>query len=464
MHLLSLLNTYLIAPALPVCLVGAGLWYGAGLRAGRLMRPGVIFRVIFRPPASGGISPGAAMTVALAGTLGVGNIVGVAGAILLGGPGALFWMWVSALFAMVLKYAEITLALIHRRDAPDGGWLGGAMYYIADALGRGGRLAGGVFALLCLCNALTMGSVVQINAVSTALAEMSAVPTAAVGGGMAVLVLLSLRRGVKGISQLTERIIPLISIAFVLVSAAALWMRREALPEAIRNIFVSAWTPEGAAGGIGGFLFSRSLRYGTMRGLLSNEAGCGTAPIAHAESSGAEPAEQGIWGIVEVFVDTILLCTLTGLVILTAGGSAGTADAMRLTLFAYRAALGEWAGWFVSGAIAVFAYATIVCWAHYGLRCLRWFGDSRRPKTLFLFLYALSILLGASAAPDAVWEAADFALGIMTLINLVVLCILMPEVKDETEQLLLRYSKQGRASVQKREGNGRASPSRSRGM
>ncbi|MBR6708910.1 MAG: sodium:alanine symporter family protein [Clostridia bacterium] len=435
MELLSLLNTYVIAPALPVCLMAAGLWYSAALAPCGLFRPSLIFRVLFRRSSTDGISPAAAMTVALAGTLGVGNIVGVAGAIILGGPGALFWMWVSALLAMVLKYAEITLALLRRRRAADGSWLGGAMYYAADAFGRFGRWLGSIFALLCLANALTMGSVIQINAAATALDETAALPPVLVGGGMVVLVMLTVRRGARGIARLTERLIPAVSIAFLLVSVAAIWMRREVLPDAWRAVFRGAWSADGAIGGIGGFLFSRSLRYGTMRGLLSNEAGCGTAPIAHAESSTTRPAEQGLWGIVEVFVDTILLCTVTGFVILTAGGSAGDLDGMRLTLFAYRAALGDWAGYFVAAAIFLFAYATIVCWAHYGLRCLRWFGEGRGRRVIFLVLYGISIWIGAVTAPDAVWEIADFAIGVMALLNLVVLCVWMPDVKRETSTL-----------------------------
>lgn len=387
------------------------------------------------------------MTVALAGTLGVGNIVGVASAITLGGAGAIFWMWVSALCAMALKYAEITLALRHRRRAADGTMLGGAMYYIRDCVAagplgrRGGRVLGGFFALLCLANALTMGSVIQVRAVSSAFAAVAGVPTVVVGIAVAVLVLLALRRGVGGVAKLTERLIPLASAGYVLVSLLALFRLRGQLPAALASIFTSAFTPAGAAGGVTGFLLSRSIRYGTMRGLLSNEAGCGTAPAAHAESTAAHPAEQGIWGIVEVFVDTILLCTMTALVILAAGVDTAEPDGMLLTLRAYTAALGSGASWFLCAAILVFAYATILCWAHYGLACTRWFGEGKGKRRLFLVAYTASICIGAVAAPDAVWEAADFALGVMTILNVVVLCIMMPEVKAETAVLLRQPAK-----------------------
>lgn len=436
MSLLGWINQTIITPVLPICLMGAGLWYGVSLRFFWLRSPRLLWRVITRPATDEGVSPAAAMSVALAGTLGVGNIVGVASAIALGGPGAIFWMWISALCAMVLKYAEITLALRHRRCTSDGRMLGGAMYYIEACFGRGGRVVGTVFAILCLANALTMGSVVQVRAVSSAFEAVAGVPPLAVGLAVTVLVLLALRRGIGGVAGLTERLIPLASLGYVAVSLIALVRLRDGVGAAMASIFSSAVAPESAAGGAVGFLLSRSVRYGTMRGLLSNEAGCGTAPAAHAESSAVRPAEQGIWGIVEVFVDTILLCTMTALVILASGVDCAESDGMRLTLRAYGAALGDGAGWFLCGAILVFAFATILCWAHYGLTCIRWFGEGKGRRAVFLVCYAASICIGAVAAPDAIWTAADFALGTMTLINLTALCIAMPEVKAETAVLM----------------------------
>ncbi len=430
-------NTYLIAPALPVCLIVAGVWYGVALRFFHLRRPGLLLRTLLRP-AAGGVSPAAAMSVALAGTLGVGNIVGVASAIALGGPGAVFWMWVSALCAMVLKYAEITLALVYRRRDADGRMRGGAMPYIAAAFGRAGRGLAALFALLCLGNAMTMGSVVQVRAASSALESVAGIAPWAVGAVMAILVLLALRRGIGGVSALTGYLVPLASAAYVAVSLLAMWRLRDGLGEAFAAIFRDAFHLEGAVGGVGGFLLSRGLRYGVMRGLLSNEAGCGTAPAAHAESSAARPAEQGVWGIVEVFVDTILLCTMTAMVILASGVdcAVGVTDGMLLTLRAYEAAIGAWAGVFLAAAVAVFAYATILCWAHYGLGCVGWFGAGKGRRAVFLGVYAASICLGAVAAPDAVWVAADAALGSMALINLAALMILLPTVRRETADFI----------------------------
>ena len=399
-----------------------------------------MFRQIKAPQKSDrAVSPFRAFATSLSGTIGVGNLTGVAVALALGGPGAVFWMWVSALVAMVLKYAEITLALRHRTTDARGQPLGGAMYYISACFGRCGRLMGSIFALLCLLNAITMGSVVQVRAASSALESAAGIAPLAVGVVMAVLILLALRRGVKGIAALTERLIPLMSVGFLLVSVAALIRLRSGVPGALASIFTSAFTPESGIGGVGGFLLSRGLRYGTVRGLLSNEAGGGTAPIAHASAKVDLPAEQGMWGIVEVFVDTILLCTVTALVILSAGVPLAEPDGMRLTLAAYGAALGDGAVWFLCAAVGVFAYATTVCWAHYGLGCVRWFGDRAAGRVVFLALFTASVCFGAVAAPDAVWDLADFAMGCMTLLNLPVLCIMMPEVKEETAALFSRY-------------------------
>ena len=454
MELLAWLNQTVILPALPVCLMGAGIWYGVFLRSHRLLYPRVIGEVLTCPAGESGVSPRAAMTVALAGTLGVGHLVGVAGARSLGGAGAVFWMWIRALLAMVLKYAEITLALRHRRTGADGQPLGGAMYYISVCFGRWGRVIGSIFALLCLLNAVTMGSVVQIRAASSALTEMAGIPALGVGAAVSVLVLLALRRGIRGIAALTERLVPLMSVGFLLLSVGALFCFREKLPAAIAEIFRSAFTLESGVGGVGGFLLSRSVRYGAMRGLLSNEAGCGTAPIAHASANVKLPAEQGVWGIVEVFVDTILLCTVTALVILASGADLAQSDGMLLTLSAYRAALGEGAAWFLCAAIAVFAYATILCWAHYGLGCVKWFGGQRWQVYLFLGIYAASILFGSVAAPDVVWDLADFAMGCMTLLNLPVLCIMMPEVREETEAFLAHQRKKLLRRPHNRAGDG----------
>ena len=386
-----------------------------------------------------------AMMLALAGTLGVGNIVGVANAIAIGGAGAVFWMWISALFAMILKYAEILLAVSHRRTDKKGGYFGGAMYYIRDCFRarRWERLAIAVpivFATLMVVNALSIGCVVQVRAVSETLEGVIGIPTVYTGVFLVMLTLPLLARGTKGISALTEYLVPIMTAGYIILSVAVLILRRDALGEVLLSIWQNAFTPEGAVGGVSGFLLSRALRVGTMRGLLSNEGGCGTAPTAHAEADAKSPAHQGVWGIFEVFADTIVLCTATALVILVSGVDT-TSGGVMMTVTAYSSVLGGFAEWFFSAAVFCFGYATLLCWGSYGMESVRFLSGKKRWRVLYILAFGLCILFGVRGAPEAVWNIADFSIAVMTTINLSVLLLLRREVREET----LRFArKEGR--------------------
>jgi AGCS family alanine or glycine:cation symporter len=388
-----------------------------------------------------GTSSFRAMMLALAGTLGVGNIVGVANAIAVGGAGAIFWMWISALFAMMLKYAEILLAVLHRRTDSKGGFFGGAMYYIRDCfLGRRWqRLAAvvpAVFAVLMVTNALSIGCMVQVRAVGETLEEVVKIPTAYSGVLLVLLTLPFLVRGVKGISALTEYLVPIMTAGYIILSVAVLILRRDALGEAMRSIWQGALTPESAVGGVSGFLLSRALRVGTMRGLLSNEGGCGTAPTAHAAANAKSPAHQGVWGIFEVFADTVVLCTATALVILVSGVDTASGGVMT-TVNAYSLVLGGFAEWFFSAAVFCFGYATLLCWGSYGLESVRFLSQKKIWCALYIAMFGACILLGVRTTPEIVWSIGDFGIATMTFINLFVLLLLRREVKHET----LRFAK-----------------------
>lgn len=377
-----------------------------------------------------------AVMLALAGTLGVGNIVGVANAIAIGGAGSIFWMWVSALFAMILKYAEILLAVSHRRIDREGGFFGGAAYYIQDCLLflRRTRLAvllPCAFALLMVIDALSMGCVIQVRAVGEALEEVAGVPVVYSGILLVILTLPLLARGTKGISALTEYLVPIMTAGYILLSAAVLILRHEAVGGAIRSIFQMAFCSESAIGGVSGFLLSRALRVGTMRGLLSNEGGCGTAATAHAEADAKSPAHQGVWGVFEVFVDTVVLCTATALVILVSGVDT-TYGGVMTTIWAYSSVLGNFAAWFFAAAVFCFGYATLLCWGSYGMESVRFLSDKRRWRILYVLAFGACILLGVGGAPEPVWGIADFAIASMTVINLCVLILLRKEVRRET--------------------------------
>ena len=437
--------TFLLT-ATPILLCGVGLYYTLALRGFFLLHPLRCLRLLFGGKREGGISPFRALTVALAGTLGVGNIVGVASAIYLGGAGAVFWMLVSALLAMVLKYAEITLALLHRRPHPDGGYTGGASYYVEEGLtargfARAGKLLGVVFTVLCLVNALTMGSLLQVNAVAGAMEEAFGVAPLLTGCAVAVLAVVVVLGGAERISALTEKLVPVMTVGFVLVCGAVLILRRERIPAALGDIWADALSPKSAGAGVLGFLTAGGIRYGVMRGLVSNEAGCGTAPMAHAAAHVDLPARQGLFGLVEVFVDTVLLCSLTALCILVSdsGPSAFGEDVTHTAQIAFSSVLGDWAGGFFGVAILLFGVATVICWAHYGMTCVGYLfrggGRRRVAEGVYVVMLAASLAVGGVTAPTLAWTVADGAIAVMTLLNLLVLVVLRREVREETEIL-----------------------------
>ena len=423
--------------AIPVLLTLAGVFFLLYLRGGPFRSPRRMLRALLHRSGSG-VSPFRAVTLALAGTLGVGNIVGVANALWLGGAGALFWMWVSALLAMLLKYAEILLAVAHRRTAPNGSHSGGAVQYIRDRFpSRAGALLAALFGSLTVLDAISMGCVIQVNAVASALHGTLGVPLPAAGALLLLLALPVILRSSRAVSALTEYLVPIMSLGYLVLSVAVLVIRRDALGGALVSVFREAFHPASAAGGVLGFLTSRSLRIGTMRGLLSNEAGCGTAPTAHACAATDSPASQGVWGIFEVFADTILLCTVTALVILVSFPSvrAWGDDAVMMTISAYTGVLGPWAKWFFCAAVFCFGYATVICWAGYGREAIRSLTHRRLPLALYLLAFAVCIPVGAMLAPSAIWSAADFAIASMTAINLFVLLACRKEIRDETTRV-----------------------------
>ncbi|MBE6557408.1 MAG: alanine:cation symporter family protein [Ruminococcaceae bacterium] len=435
--------------SVPVFLFGTGIFYIFKLRGFYLLHPVKALRSVFRRTQASGVSPVKALCMALAGTLGVGNIVGVATALYLGGSGAVFWMIFSALVAMVLKYAEITLAMRHRRYGSSGLPEGGAPYYIKDGLSRighprTGALLGGIFAVLCLVNTFTMGSMLQANAVAGALEGGFHLPLWVTGVAVALLTVTATRGGVSRIASLTEKIVPFMTAVFLVLCCAVLFLRHDRIGSAVADIFSEAFDLSGVGGGILGFITSSGIKYGVMRGLVSNEAGCGTAPMAHASADTSSPARQGVLGLVEVFVDTVLLCSVTALAILVSdsGPNAFGADGVRTAQAAFSSVLGPWAGVIFAISVFCFGVATILCWAHYGMTSLSAVLRSNstllsKGQKLFPLIYGATVIIGALTAPSGVWALADGALAVMTLINLGVLLCMHREVVEETDLFLM---------------------------
>ena len=316
--MLEWINANVFGIGVPCALVLVGLFFT--LRVGLMCaaHPEKMLRGMLQRTGEG-TSPFRALTLALAGTLGVGNLVGVASAIWYGGAGAVFWMWVSALVAMALKYAEVVLAVSHRRTDAAGNHRGGAMYYISDCFcklgcARLGKVLAAVFAALCVLDGLSMGCVIQTNAISGVFSGICGIPPILTGAVLCVATLIIMLGGSARIMKATDLLVPVMTGGFMILSIAVLILRAPLIPSALRSVFSAVFDLRSALGGVGGFAVARALRYGAMRGLVSNEAGCGTAPIAHACANTDHPAKQGFWGIFEVFADTLVLCSTTAYV------------------------------------------------------------------------------------------------------------------------------------------------------
>lgn len=434
--ILEAVNERVISVAVPILLMLMGGYFTFSLKGFFIFHPIRTIRDMLKKEGSGGTSPFRALCLALAGTLGVGNIAGVASAIMIGGAGAVFWMWVSAFLAMVLKYAEIVLAMKYRKSDGDS-YFGGATYYIKEIfssrkLKRLGIFLAGVFGVLCVVNSLTMGCIMQVNALSGAVCNIFDVSPFLVGSFVAVICFLSVCKDSKRVGKISEIAVPLASVAYIVVALLAIYVGKEKIFLALGKIFSEAFDFKSIGGGVFGFLSSRALRMGTMRGLISNEAGCGTAPTAHASSSSKSPYRQGLLGIAEVFVDTILLCTLTALVIIVSGFAPCSADPMSFCIGAFSSLLGGWVGGFIAILVFIFAYATMICWAHYGREALIFFTQNPLLQKLFLALFSALSLFGAISSPRLVWDLADLAIGLMTLINLGVLFMARYEIAEMT--------------------------------
>lgn len=391
---------------------------------------------------SGGVTPFRALCTALAATVGTGNIAGVAGAIAIGGPGAVFWMWVSAFVGMATKYAESTLAVRYRARGENGEFLGGTMYMIRTALGEKWQFLAAAYAFFGLFAAFGVGNATQVNAVISAL-EASASASGfrlpkevclTVGLVLAVVVMRMVSGGAGRIGRTAELLVPLVSGAYILLCLAAILLRADRLVPALGAIVRGAFSPKAVTGGAVGSVFV-CLRTGISRGVFTNEAGMGTAAMAHGSAEAAHPAQQGLMGIMEVFLDTIVICTLTALVILTSGVEIpyGTPVGAELTLEALCSVFGPWVGVFLSVCLCCFALATILGWGLYAGRCAQFLlGTIRWP--VFAACQGVAVLLGAVLETGTVWSLSELMNGLMALPNLITLLVLSPELTRLTRE------------------------------
>ena len=399
---------------------------------------------------SNSLSPFQTLCTSLAATIGVGNITGVASAISIGGPGAVFWMWVAALFGMMTKYSEIVLGIYFRRKNFNGKWSGGAMYYLRDGVGSikgmnlAGKLLAGMFALFTVLTSLGMGCIGQINKI--VINMVSAFPSSSIsqynhsliwGVTLFFLAGIIVAGGLKRVAAFSEKIVPVMVVCFIGGSVLVLLKNSSRIIPAISSIFTNAFTPQAGVGGAWGTVFSRVCMQGFKRGVFSNEAGLGSSVLVHSSTSVREPCEQGMWGIVEVFIDTILICSITALVILTSGVySANVSDATMLAK-AFSLTYGSLGEYFVALTILVFAFTSVITWNQYGSVAWEYmFGTSC--TYVYKVLHVSLIVPASIMTSDLAWEISDIFNGLMMIPNLIGIILLMGTVKKITNNYIDR--------------------------
>lgn len=425
----ELLNGIVWGPLMLMLILGTGAWLMAGLKLLPLRGLAGAFRLLWqgrRGSGAGEISPFQALATSLAATIGTGNIAGVATAIALGGPGALFWMWCTALVGMATKYAEAVLAVQYREQASDGSFSGGPMYYIKNGLGARWRWLAALFAFFGTFAGFGIGNTVQANSVADALNTTFGVPAWLTGLGLFVAVALVVLGGVKRIAQVAGTLVPVMAVSYLLVGLLIVALNLHEIPAMIGLILTSAFSGTAAVGGFAGAGVAAAIRFGVARGVFSNEAGLGSAPIAHAAAQTNNPVRQGMVAMLGTFIDTILVCSVTGFVILISGAWQGGESGAALSANAFESLI-PGGHYIVALGLAVFAFTTLLGWSYYSERCVVYFFGARAVP-VFRVAWVIAIPLGAVAKLSFVWLLADTLNALMAIPNLIALLLLSPVV------------------------------------
>ena len=424
-----------------ICIIGVGLFlsirtgflqirkfpYAMKVTIGRMLRK--------REASDGALTPFQAVCTALAATVGTGNVAGVAGAIAIGGPGAVFWMWISAILGMCTKFSEVTLAVHFREKNANGDYVGGPMYYIKNGLKKHWHWLAYLFSAFGVLTVFGTGNATQVNTITTAIdsalyeynliTEKSASTlNLIIGIVLTVLIALILLGGIKRIGQVTEKLVPFMAVMYILLALGVVVVNFRAVPAVFGSIFKGAFSPSAVTGGAVGSFFI-SMKKGVSRGIFSNEAGLGTGSIAHACADTRKPVKQGFFGIFEVFVDTIVICTLTALVILCSGVDIGYGKAAgaELTISGFTSVYGGWVSVFTAIAMCCFAFSTIIGWGLYGSRCIEFLFGVKANKP-FMLVYALVAIVGATMNLGLMWSIAETFNGLMVIPNLIAVFLL----------------------------------------
>ena len=445
-------NNFIWGVPAMVCIIGVGLLlsvrtgfiqirkfpYAIKTTIGRMFRK--------RDASDGAMTPFQAVCTALAATVGTGNIAGVAGAIAIGGPGAVFWMWCSALLGMCTKFAEVTLAVHFRERNKNGELVGGPMYYIKNGLGSRWQFLAVLYSLFGVLTVFGTGNATQVNTIVTAIDSAllatgsglnGILPTLnlIVGVVVAMMVAMVLLGGVKRIGSVTEKLVPFMALFYIVLALGVVALNYRRFPAVLASIVGGAFDPQAVTGGAIGSVFL-SMQKGVSRGIFSNEAGLGTGSIAHACADTHKPVKQGMFGIFEVFADTIVICTLTAMVILCSGVPVGygSAAGAELTISGFTATYGGWSSIFTAVALCCFAFSTIIGWGLYGSRCIEFLFHTDKVVGPFLVVYSFVSILGATVDLGLLWSIADTFNGLMSIPNLIALLLLSGTVAKLTKE------------------------------
>lgn len=437
----SAVNNFIWGVPAMICIIGVGLVLSFRTRFLQIRKFPYAMKVTFgrmfkkREASDGAMTPFQAVCTALAATVGTGNIAGVAGAIAIGGPGAVFWMWISAILGMCTKFSEVTLAVHFREKIVHGDLVGGPMYYIKNGLKKHWHWLAYLFSAFGVLTVFGTGNATQVNTITTAIntaltnyhvISKDAVPTVnlVVGIILAILIALILLGGIRRIGRVTEKLVPFMALIYIVLAVGVIILNIGHVPAVFASIVEGAFHPAAVTGGAVGSFFM-SMKKGVSRGIFSNEAGLGTGSIAHACADTRKPVKQGFFGIFEVFVDTIVICTLTALVILCSQVpvSYGQAAGAELTISGFTATYGNWVSIFTAVAMCCFAFSTIIGWGLYGTRCIEFLFGSRVNKP-FMLVYALVAIVGATMDLGLMWSIAETFNGLMAIPNLIAVFLL----------------------------------------
>lgn len=437
----SVVNDFIWGVPAMICIIGVGLVLSFRTRFLQVRKFPYAIKVTIgrmfkkKEVVDGAMTPFQAVCTALAATVGTGNIAGVAGAIAIGGPGAVFWMWISAILGMCTKFSEVTLAVHFREKNEKGEWVGGPMYYIKNGLKKHWHWLAYLFSIFGVLTVFGTGNATQVNTITTAIDSalenygIVAIKNAStvnliIGIVLAGLLALILLGGIKRIGQVTEKLVPFMALLYVVFALGVVLLNIQNVPSVFSSIVEGAFNPASVTGGVVGSVFL-SMKKGISRGIFSNEAGLGTGSIAHACADTRKPVKQGFFGIFEVFVDTIVICTLTALVILCSGVPVnfGSAAGAELTISGFTSTYGSWVSILTAIAMCCFAFSTIVGWGLYGARCIEFLFGSKVNKP-FMLVYSLVAIVGATMNLDLLWSIAETFNGLMAIPNLIAVLLL----------------------------------------